>query len=76
MTDQPEIVWNRALPERERVALVLLSWKHGTTVAHLGADGVLYGCRDVNTGPGHDSCIAAWISVDRERGLRIEDRRP
>lgn len=71
MTQQPAVNWHKAAPHP--VALVFLPWKNGVTIAHRGADGNLYGCRDVSNGPGghFHQCIAAWIET---RGaLALED---
>jgi hypothetical protein len=69
--DQPEVSWERA-PKNPK-ALVLLDWDDGgTTVAKLGEDGKLYGCRDVSAGPKHDGIVAAWKETS---DLPVEDRR-
>lgn len=69
--EQPEVSWEKTCPSPK--ALVLLDWEDGgTTVAKLGEDGKLYGCRDVSAGPKHDGIVAAWKETS---DIPVEDRR-
>lgn len=69
---QPPLVW-RHCPAP--VALVLLPWREGCTIAERDADGTLYGCRDVSFGELYSSIVSTWIDGARAEGLAIEDRR-
>lgn len=77
LTGRPDIRWNEP---HQAVALVLLDWidhtgRAATTVAKLGADGALNGCRDVSAGDSHDGILRAWIAHAGVEGLPVDDRR-
>jgi hypothetical protein len=53
------------------VFVVLLPLDNGgTTVAHRGGDGLLYGIRDVTAGKHHDASVQAWIDGDSDPACR------
>lgn len=57
---------------RDRVALFVAPWSPGgSTVGYVGADGQLYGCRDVSQSPNHDSIVRAWTDEAARNGLPV-----
>jgi hypothetical protein len=63
------IIWNRAAPDPVFVVLLPLD-DGGTTVAHRGGDGLLYGIRNVTAGASHDGIVQAWIDGDSDPTCR------
>lgn len=68
------INWNEAA--RRPDALVLLPWENGGTTICKRQGAQLFGCRDVEAGPDHDSIVHAWIVDAGNNGMVTEDRRP
>ena len=55
------------------VALLILPWEHGVTIAKRDRDGSIHGCRDVSHGEHFASIVAAWKADAAANGLPIED---
>jgi len=67
------IDWTRA--SQQPVALVLLPWEGGCTIAKEDTDGTLCGCRDVTYGPYYADVVCHWINGAIQDGLRVKDYR-
>lgn len=75
MTAAIDVNWNRAAPQPWQAVVILDHEVEAdmTTIAYRGADGLLYGCRDISHGENHDALLAAW--TDTEEDLQVEDLR-
>ena len=77
MTAAHQVNWTRCAPQPLQALVILDCDEHSdmTTIAHRGADGQLYGCRDVTHGEKHDAIVQAWMSEACDQGIVCEDAR-